>query len=225
VNSFNRFVPVLILFVICAIPATANSLVDQLYSLRAYTLADSYWAAGKQFIHLGQKERGAQFQARALQIFPGYVPGQAPQVTASSAAPTPQLPSEQVVLEKNIQGEKVARLQFEKLLRGYLLSDAATMTGALAAQVKIQGQDTSVSAASLADYLAKHPTEAGSPSDLFDTSTMVFTDGANQQITLTIQANPQAPADLASVSFWKPTQTYVFDRDGDNWKLTSVSGK
>jgi len=131
--TLNRFVLILFIAVVSSAGAQAagNSTVDQLYAARQYELADAYWAAGQKFIDLGQADRGAEFQARAKTLFPGYVPGQAPAVRGMSV-PTanPQLPAVETVREKNLQAEKVARLQFQKLLRGYLTGNAATIASA-----------------------------------------------------------------------------------------------
>ena len=227
--TLNRFVLILSVAVVAgagAQPAATSSAVDQLYAARQYELADAYWSAGQKFIDLGQADRGAEFQTRAKQIFPGYVPGQAPKVAvAAPAQPEPQLPAMDAVLQKNLQGEKIARLQFQKLLRGYLTGTAPTVAAALGDTVTVQGAPAQPTADAIAAFLQAHPAEAGSPQDLFDLDSLA-TVSAGQTVTLTVQANPQAPADLAALfTFWKPKQTYTFDRVGDTWKLTAVSGE
>ena len=229
-NPKNRFPVVLFLALVSLSGLGAQTIVDQLYGLRNYELADAYWAAGQKFIDLGQADRGAEFQARAKQIFKGFVPGQAPKVTVSAVPaatpapkPAPTVPSAAEVKEKNLQGEKIARLQFQKLLRGYLTGDAATMASALGDAVKVQGQPADPSG--LTAFLQAHPAEAGAPADLFQTDTLAVTDGPGQSVVIKVQANPQAPGDLgALVPFWKGTQTFTFDRVGDTWKLVDAEG-
>jgi hypothetical protein len=227
--TLNRFALILFVAVVAgagAQPAPTSSTVDQLYAARQYELADAYWAAGQKFIDLGQADRGAEFQARAKALFPGYVPGQAPKVTvAAPVQADPQLPTMDAVLQKNLQGEKIARLQFQKLLRGYLTGTAATVATTLGATVTVQGAPSQPTPDAVAAFLQAHPAEAGSPQDLFDLDSLTVT-SAGQTVTLTVQANPQAPSDLAALfTFWKPKQTYTFDRVGDTWKLTAVSGE
>jgi len=223
-----RFVLILVIVAagVGAQAAPPPSAADQLYAARQYELADAYWAAGQKFIDLGQADRGAEFKARAKQIFPGYVPGQTPQAAVSAPAkPEPQLPSLDAVLQKNLQGEKIARLQFQKLLRGYLTGNAATIASALGDTVVVDGTSSQPTADTVAQFLQAHPAEAGSPEDLFELDSLETTSAGNT-VTLTVKPNPQAPGDLGTVlSFWKPQQTYTFDRVGDTWKLTGISGQ
>ncbi len=226
--TLNRFV--LILFIAVASGAGAqtatNSTVDQLYAVRQYELADAYWAAGKKFIDLGQADRGAEMQAHAKKLFPGYVPGQPPAVTAmATPVAAPQLPAPEVVRENNLQGEKVARLQFQKLLRGYLTGSAPTIASALGATVTVQGEASQPTADTVSAFLQAHPATAGAPDELFDLDSLEAT-SAGTTVTLTVKPAAQAPADLATyLTFWKATQTYTFSRDGETWKLTSISGE
>ncbi len=198
----------------------AETVIDQLVGLRKYELADSYYAAGQRFTALGQTDRGAEFRSAALRLFPGYVPGQAAALQAAVALqtppkPEPKLPSADLVKEKNIQGEKIAKLQFQKLLRGYLTGNAATVLSVLAEP----------DAPAVTAFLEAHPAEAGSPDDLFLMDSLQFTDGEKEAVLITIQANPEAPGDLASVvPFWKGQQRYTFVRVGDTWKLSGVEG-
>jgi hypothetical protein len=229
VNLNRRFFAAAVL-VLAALPGLgAETVIDQLYGLRNYDLADAYWAAGQKFIDLGQADRGAEFQAKARHLYPGYVPGQAPKVQAvPAAAPvataTPALPSAEAVKEKNLQGEKIAKLQFQKLLRGYLTDNVATVASVLAAQVQVQGQTVAGDAATVKTYLDAHPADAGTPDDLFALDTLEVADGPADAVILTVKANPDAAlGDL--LPFWKPTQVYTFSRVGDAWKLSSIEGK
>lgn len=226
--KLTRMFAILLVGIAVSGPVAAQSLVDQLYGQRAYELADAYWAAGLKFIALGQADRGATFKAAALRIFPGYVPGQAPAISANQPAvappqtPAPEVPSVQVVREANLQGEKIAKLQFQKLLRGFL-------TGRLAGAVfgpslTVQGNEQKTDIAAFNAYLGQHPTAAGSPADLFDLSSLAAIDGQGDQVLVTVRANPNAPEDVQSLSFWKPQQTYTFDRIDDTWKLVGIQG-
>ena len=218
------FALVLTFFVLSGL--AAETVIDQLYGLRKYELADAYWAAGQRFADLGQADRAAEFKAEALHVFPGFVPGKAP-TASNSAVPVaaPQMPSPEVIKEKNLQGEKIARLQFQKLLRGYLTSNTATVLSVLAASVEIQGQPTSPDAVSVGAFLQAHPAEAGAPDELFLLDSLDAIDGTGQSVVVTVKANPDAPAGLAEVvPFWKDKQTYTFDRVADTWKLVKVTG-
>jgi len=229
VNLNNRFFAVLVL-TLATIPGWgADTVVDQLYGLRNYDLADAYWAAGQRFTDLGQTERGAQFQAQAKRLFPGYVPGQAPAFKAmpvAQPATTPQkVPETSVVREKNLQGEKIARLQFQKLLRGYLTGSAATVAAVLGTSVEIQGTVTTPTPESVAAFLEAHSASAGAPEDLLRIDTLEVVEGPDQQVVLKVTANPEADATLPDVlPFWKAHQTYTFDRFADSWKLVKIEG-
>lgn len=207
---------------------SAQTVIDQLYGLRNYDLADAYWAAGQKFADLGQADRGAEFKAKALRLFPGYVPGQAPvalPAAAVPAAPAPQIPAAEKVREANLQGQKIARLQFQKLLRGYLTGNGATVAAALAPTLTVQGQVAGADGSSVSSFLESHPAEAGAPDELFLLDTLEVADGTGTTVVLTVRANPEAPAVLTDqLAFWKPVQKYTFDRVGDTWKLASIEG-
>lgn len=227
-NPTRRFLAALS-FALLVLPGLgAETVIDQLYGLRNYELADAYWAAGQKFTDLGQADRGAEFQAQAKRIFRGYVPGQAPSFQALPAAapaekPAPALPSAASVRESNLQGQKMARLQFQKILRGYLTGDASALASALAATVVLDGQPTAVDPAALAAFLEAHPAEAGAPDELFDPATWEASDGAGQSVVVTFRTVPDAPGNLAAVlPFWKAAPKLTFDRVGDTWKLVEV---
>jgi len=230
VNVIRRCAAVLILSSAALPGLGAETVIDQLYGLRAYDLADAYWAAGQRFIDLGQADRGAEFQAKAKKLFPGYVPGQAPPTQAAPAVPAsapaaaPAVPAADTVREKNLQGQKIARLQFQKLLRGYLTGSAATLASALGSPLTVQGE--AADPAGVRAFLDAHPAEVGSPDELFDLDSLEAADGAGTQILVTVKAAADAPAGLAELlPFWKPVQTYTFSRIGETWKLTAVEGR
>ena len=221
-----RFLTTLVLSLFALSGLEAETAIDQLYGARKYDLADAYWAAGQRFADLGQADRASEFKAKAKQIFPGYVPGQAPQATAVLApVSAPALPSMESVRKNNIQGEKIARLQFQKLLRGYLTGNAPTVVSVLDSTLVVQGRGATPALDAVAAFLQAHPTEAGAPDDLFVLDTLEVADGAGQSVTVTVQANPEAPADLAEAfPFWKEKQVYTFDRVIDTWKLVKIEG-
>jgi len=112
VNPKRRFFAILTL-VFAALPGLgAETVIDQLYGLRNYDLAEAYWAAGQRFADLGQADRAAEFKAAAQRIFPGFVPGQAPAFQAvpitAPVIEAPHVPEASEVREMNLQGEKVA---------------------------------------------------------------------------------------------------------------------
>lgn len=226
-NPIIRHAAVLVL-ALAALPLQAETAIDQLLGLRAYELADAYWAAGQRFADLGQKDRAAEFQAKAKRLFPGYVPGQAPAAQVGQAVPrtpAPHVPAVAEVREQNLQGQKVARLQFQKLLRGYLTGSAATVGSVLGASLEVQGQPSTPDADALAAFLTTHPATAGTPNDLFLSGSLDVVDGMGQSVLVTVTANPEA-ADLAALlPFWKSQQTYTFDRVGDTWKLVKIEGR
>ena len=206
----------------------AETVIDQLYGLRNYELADAYWSAGQKFADLGQADRAAEFKAKAKHLFPGFVPGQAPsfqQTSSTSAAQAPHVPEPADVRENNLQGQRIVRLQFQKLLRGYLTGAAATVASVLATNLEVQGQATTPSVADIASFLEAHPTDAGAPDDLFRVETLEVTGGKGQQVVVTVSANPEAETLAGVFPFWKPLQTFTFDRVGDTWKLVKIEGK
>lgn len=234
-NPNRRFLAVSLLAFASLPGLGAQTVIDQLYGLRQYDLADAYYAAGQRFTDLGQADRGTEFKAKAKRLFPGYVPGQAPQVqalpasapaAAPPASPAPQVPSAEVVREKNLQGEKIAKLQFQKLLRGYLTGNASTVTAVLAPTLSINGDSVTLDGATVETFLQAHPAEAGSPDELFILDSLAVADGTGSSVQLTVRAQAGSTADLAAIlPFWKDTQVYTFDRVGDTWKLVSIAGK
>jgi hypothetical protein len=138
----------LTLFLSATLPA--QTVIEQLYAQRKFEMADAYWLAGQKFTDLGQKERGDEFKAHALKLFPGYVAGVTPvfapaQVPAANGktseasasvagepdAPEPTIPDANVVREQNLQGEKIVKLAWNKLLRGFLSGNAETVRSVL----------------------------------------------------------------------------------------------
>lgn len=226
-NQKRRLVAALTMVAILS-PLGAETVIDQLYGLRQYELADAYWAAGQRFADLKQADRAAQFKAKSQRLFPGFVPGQAPALQAGVAtpqAPVPHIPEVAAVREQNLQGQKIARLQFQKLLRGYLTGTPATIASALGASLEVQGQASTPKSTDIAAFLEAHPAIAGAPEDLYQVETLEVTDGAGQQVILTISANPESAHLSESLAFWKGEQTFTFDRSGDTWKLVKVEGR
>ena len=231
-NHPLRLLTVSLLSVVWTSGLPAETVIDQLYGLRNYELADAYYAAGEKFVALGQAERGAEFKARALHLFPGYVPGQAPAVQAVAvaapvqAAPEPAVPAADVVREKNIQGEKIARLQFQKLLRGYLTGNAAPLLSVLGPTLEVQGDSITTDPAVIQAFFDQNAAEAGSPDELFLLDSLEVADSTNQSVVVTVKANPEALGHLGDLlPFWKPSQEYTFDRVGDTWKLVRIVGR
>jgi len=200
----------------------AQTVIDQLYGIHRYELADAYWAAGQKFVDLGQADRGAEFKAAALRLFPGYVPGQAPPVVVAQTVPqaAPKVPDVNQVRESNLQGEKIARLQFQKLLRGYLTGNAATIASVLAPQLVVQGQGVTATTAGIAAFLEAHPAAVGSPDELFVGGSIETHTGTGSTVLITVEALGA----LAEFPFWTTHQVYTFERVGDTWKLAAVEG-
>jgi len=227
VNQKRRLLVILTLAVVALPPLGAETVIDQLYGLRHYELADAYWSAGQRFADLGQADRAAEFKNKAKRLFPGFVPGQAPafQAVPVAAPEVPHVPEVATVREQNLQGQKIARLQFQKLLRGYLTGTATTVTSVLAPTVEVQGQASSPSAASVAAFLEAHPAEAGAPDDLYRVETLEVADGTGQRVVVTVAANPEATGLAEVFPFWKDVQVFTFDRVGDSWKLVQIEGR
>lgn len=227
----NRVLVPLVL-ALAALPSLgAETVIDQLYGQRRYDLADAYWAAGQRFVDLGQADRGAEFKAKALHLFPGYVPGQAPKAQAPAtpvsapAASAPALPAAAVIREQNLQGQKIARLQFQKLLRGYLTGNAATVAAVLAPALAVNGQPVAADQPAVAQWLDQNPSEAGAPDELFNLDSLEVTDGPGTAVQIRVKPAAEAPAALANLAFWKGSQSYTFTRVGDTWKLSAVEGQ
>jgi hypothetical protein len=256
---------VLTFFVSAALPA--QTVIEQLYAQRKFEMADAYWLAGQKFTDLGQKERGDEFKAHALKLFPGYVAGVTPvfaptQVPAANGetseasasvagepeAPEPTIPDANVVREQNLQGEKIVKLAWNKLLRGFLSGNAETVRSVLSDTLTLPPEgnsDPSPNAVSASDsprgsglataelapsieaFFTDHPLDLASPEELYVTSSVKLSAGTEAgSVKLQVQAQPEAPAELAALfTFWKPEQTFTFVRSGDTWKLASISGQ
>ncbi len=269
----GSLVAVVILLVVASASLPAQTVIDQLYAQRRFEMADAYWLAGQKFTDLGQKERGDEFKAQALKLFPAYVAGvtpvfvtvQAPTVngetqdsnTSAAASEAPQtqptIPDANVVREQNMQGEKIVKLAWNKLLRGFLSSNAETIRSVLADTLIIpnetaaampladpsaadlqpevaqpaNGLATADLAPAIEAFFADHPLDLASPEELYVTSSVKLSAGTEAgSLKLQVQAQPEAPAELADLfTFWKPEQTFTFVRSGDTWKLASISGQ
>jgi hypothetical protein len=231
-----------ILAVLLFLPVTlgAQTVIDNLMAARQWDLADAYYKAGERFVKLGDKDRGDAFMAEAKKIYPGYKPGSTGPVvpTAAPVLPPPVAPLKSVpvlstVVDQNLQGEKIVRIQFSRLLSGYLGQDPSVLTSVLADQLVVTGKGgqpmtlTQAQAVSQAqDFLQKNPVQATSPDDLFQMNTLQITPVPNTvgpSYLLSIKTNPTVSGGLATVPFWAPSQTYLFTRVGDVWKLSAVS--
>jgi len=269
----GSLVAVVILLVVASASLPAQTVIDQLYAQRRFEMADAYWLAGQKFTDLGQKERGDEFKAQALKLFPAYVAGvtpvfvtvQAPTAngetqdsnTSAAASQAPQtqptIPDANVVREQNMQGEKIVKLAWNKLLRGFLSSNAETIRSVLADTLIIpnetaaampladpsaadlqpevaqpaNGLATADLAPAIEAFFADHPLDLASPEELYVTSSVKLSAGTEAgSLKLQVQAQPEAPAELADLfTFWKPEQTFTFVRSGDTWKLASISGQ
>lgn len=241
-GSVLTLVAALLLAPALGIPAAAETLIDQLYAQRQFDLADAYWLAGQKFTELGQKERGAEFQAKAKHLFPGYVAGKAPefavvpeaQAIAVAAVPeTPRMPDVTVVREQNLQGEKIAKLAWNKLLRGFLNSNADTIASVLADKLTLprEGNPEVLATAGMTTqieaFFQDHVLDVSAPADLYDLASMKSSEGTEPgSVVLTVAAQPEAPAELETLlPFWKPVQQFTFVRSGDTWKLAAISGE
>ena len=231
-----------ILAVLLFLPVTlgAQTVIDNLMAARQWGLADAYYKAGQRFAKLGDQNRGDAFMSEAKKIYPGYKPGSTGPVvpTAAPVLPPPVAPLKSVpvlstVVDQNLQGEKIVRIQFSRLLSAYLGSDPSVLNSVLADQVVVTGKGgqpitlTQAQAVAQAqDFLQKNPVQAASPDDLFKMGTLQITQVPNTvgpSYLLSIQTNPTVPGGLSAVPFWAPSQTYLFTRVGDIWKLAGVS--
>jgi hypothetical protein len=232
-------------------PLAAESLIDQLYTQRQFDLADAYYLAGQKFIDLGQKERGDEFKAKAKHLFPSYVPGTTPVFTAPAVpdtttpvvapvatAPTGGLPTVEVVREQNLQGEKIARLSWNKLLRGFLTGNAETVALVLSDTLTLprEGTPEVIPTAGIAtkidSFFAQQAedgvlAELASPADLYDLASVMVSEGTQPgSVVLSVRAQSSAPEGLTTLfTFWKPTQHFYYERSGDTWKLSAITGE
>lgn len=226
---------------------------DEIKKARRFELAEAYYQTGIRFEELGQKDRGESFKEAAARIFPGYTPG----MTAPSAAPSselvppalevpdavsqaPELPVNELtglpirpqVKENNIDGAKIVRLQFSKLIRSALTQNIETLLSVLAPGVKGPGFENGIeereAAALLRGFFAANDTKKLSPSLLYDMTSLTVekVSGMPEDMILTVHAASGSPGGLALselVPFWKETQRFYFIRQGDSWKLQGIS--
>ena len=235
-NQHRVFQRVALVFFLAGgnIAAGAETLIDQLFTLRNFELAEAYWQAGQKFIELGQKDRGLEFQTAAKRLFPGFSPGIVPvfaPVETPAAAPVaeaPKLPDATAVREKNLQAEKIARLSWNKLLRGALTGNAATVASVLATGLELPDQrvETAGLESAIAGFFEANPWEASTPADLYDLDTVELAEVADSgAVVLTVKTAETAPDLTAVLSFWFPVQKFTFVREGDTWKLGSIAGQ
>lgn len=235
-NQHRVFQRVALVFFLAggSVAAGAETLIDQLFTLRSFELAEAYWQAGQKFIDLGQKDRGLEFQTAAKRLFPGFAPGIVPVFApvetpvATPAAEPAKLPEATVVREKNLQALKIARLAWNKLLRGALTGNAATVASVLAAELQLPGQQTKTAdlEPAITSFFDANPWEASSPADLYDLDSLELSEVADTgAVVLKVKTADTAPDLSASLSFWLPIQTFTFVREGDTWKLGSILGE
>ena len=218
--------------------ALAESPVDQLIAARNWDLADAYYKVGQKFVQLGDKARGEEFMAAAKQIYPGYRPGShAPATKEQMTLPPPVAPLKSVpvipaVVTQNLQGEKIVRFEFSQLLSAYLEGDTTVLPSLIDSNMIVTGhggQPLTVSAAQAQaqaqDFLQKNPPVAVSPEQIFQMKTLTISavpQSVGPSYLVSIDTQPKADASLTAMPFWGPHLTFLFNRVGDNWKLSAV---
>lgn len=231
-----------------------SDIFDQIKLARQYELADAYWAAGERFIQLGQKERGAEFQDAATKIFKGFKPGVIPaelrgakpaenppanpKVTPAAepanTAPVNDLtgiPERPLVRERNINGEKIVKLQFSKLIRGFLAEDSATILSVIGKSFKGPGFEKGLTVAEIEagmnSFFTANDTTRLAPSQLYNFDSLTLTEadkvGSDYILTIKMADTPEAAALAGKLAFFKPVQKFFFAREGAVWKLIGIS--
>lgn len=210
--------------------------IEEILRARDLQLADAYWLAGERYIELNKVEIGRAMQQRARQIVPGYLPPNQREQDASPARALTPAPAEAVVsgldeqelLARAAEGRRIARLQFNRLLRGFLSEEPDTLRSALAASVEVPGQGT----LRRDDVIRRLDTlfreleiESLTPEqvvvlDSLEAEVMV---GTQDDVVVVVNSSPDAPEFLKRQSWWGRTFSLYFIREGNNWFLKAFS--
>lgn len=229
-KTYGKILASLLFLTGLVIPVSAQQAINNLYNALKYSLADSYFQVGERFTELGDAERGEEFKAQAKLIYKDYKPGVLPQAAPAQAVPaavapvtdSAGVPERPQVVEKNLQAEKIAKIQFSRLLRGYLDGDPAMVASVLADQVSFNGTSYAVADAKskIETFLKDNPPQAAAPDELYDMGKMAVTTTA-QGVSVSLMAKLDAPG-AEKIPGWKAKQTFSFQRSGLTWKLASV---
>lgn len=234
----KRFVNLLFLASFLTLAAGAQDVFSVLEDKTRWELADAYFQVAEKFESLGQKTRAEEFRKEAQAIYPAYPrkPTTAPATTPVNPTETPVqgvtvdpltgIPERPQVRQQNIQGQRIARYQFAKMLRGFLNEDLNLVLSSVHDGLIINGapalsyQEILVPAK---DFFTLNDFSSLGPSDLFAMESLTAADpaGSGEDVVITVKAVETAPG-ASSLGFWKPYQKYTFSRTGDTWKLKTI---
>lgn len=225
-----------ILALLCLVSITNvyGNVIDEIVNRRQLELADAYWLAGERYIELNKVEIGRAMQARARQLVSGYQPPSERQMDGvPSLVPAPvevALPEvdQEAIARRAAEGQRIVRIQFNKLVRGFLMEEVSTVTSVLAELLEVPGVGNlsrSESSNRLQDLFRDNEVDGLSLEDLYDADSLQVerVEGTADDYVLTFNLSSNAPDYLRQRPWWAPSLSLYFVRSGNNWTLRAIS--
>jgi hypothetical protein len=195
------------------------------------SVGEAYWLAGKQYQAVGQTAKGSGYMAMARQIYPQLDPSQISDQSLPSAAELLSQGKAAAI------GAGAATLPtgavnsfFLRFVGTLLARDAEGAAGFLDGSVYITTLAREVTQdearATLKDFFTETPTEAVSPSAVYDLDSIVVSRPAQaapaawgETYTLTVNAKTDYSQ---SVSFWDMKQQFFLHRVSGAWSIFAI---
>ncbi len=224
----------LALLSLLAISQVYGNVIDDIMNRRQLELADAYWLAGERYIELNKTEIGRAMQARARQLVPGYQPPSERQmdgVPSLTPAPVevalPQISQEEIA-RRAAEGRRIVRIQFNRLVRGFLMEEISTISSGLAERIEVPevgNLSRNEATRRLQELFQDAEVDGLGIEDLYnpDTIQVEQVEGTTDDYVLTVNLSSNAPDYLQRRPWWAPSLSLYFVRSGNNWVLRAVS--
>lgn len=212
-----------------------GNVIDDILARRQLELADAYWFAGERYIELNKVEIGRAMQARARQLVNGYRPPneREPWDGVPSLTPAPvevAVPevSHEELARRAAEGARIVRIQFNRMLRNFLMEDPSALSTSLADEVDVAGigrlQSSDV-VRRLSSLFNEREIDALGLEDLVESGSVVVekVEGTPDDYVLSVRLSPSAPDYLKERPWWASSLSLYFVRSGNDWRLRAVS--
>ena len=237
----KKYMSLLALWALCGTALYSQDIFTALENKTQWELADAYWKVADKFESLGQKTRAQEFRNQAKALYPEYPqkPSENTEApTDNQIVPEPLevvvdpltgIPERPLVKERNLNGQRVVRFQFSKMIRGFITEDINLILSGISPKLSVDGapdlkyEDLLVPTQ---DFFAQIKGEDFSPDTLFILETLSISPapGTVDDWILRVSAQKDQEA-LKNLPFWKANQTYTFERAGDLWKLRRIDSQ
>jgi len=232
IGGFMR--AIVLLFILCVGQVHGN-VIDEIFQRRQLELADAYWFAGQRYIELNKVEIGRAMQARARQLVNNYRPPNERETLdgSMSVAPAPvevALPqiSQEEIARRTAEGNRIVRIQFNRLLRGFLMEETNTLASGIFNTLDVPQLGSIVKSelnTRLNALFSQYEIDALGLDDLIVSESIKVerVEGTTDDYILNVTLSPNAPNYLKERPWWANSLSLYFVREGNSWLLRAIS--